>query len=61
MRTTAIRITEVNTEIPTALYLEKFMLLRKCRKVGDSEVVNNYQLGRLNEAKRNGSINFEKI
>ena len=30
-------------------------------KVGDEEVVNNYQLGQLNEARRKGTIDFVKI
>lgn len=41
--------------------MQQFLLLRTCEKVGDEEVVNNYQLGQLNQAKRIGSIDFEKL
>ena len=47
--------------MPAKMYLQKFLLLRTCEKVGDEEVVNNYQLGMLNESKRNGQIDFIKI
>lgn len=61
MRTTRIKITSINSNIPAKMYLQKFLLLRTCEKVGDEEVVNNYQLGQLNEAKRNGQIDFVKV
>ena len=61
MRKTRIRITKINTDIPAKMYLQQFLLLKTCEKVGDEEVVNNYQLGQLNEAKRKGSVDFMKI
>ena len=61
MRTTRIRIKAIHSDIPAKMYLQKFLLLRTCEKVGDEEVVNNYQLGQLNEAKRNGQIDFVKV
>lgn len=61
MRKTRIRITKIRTDIPVKMYLQQFLLLRTCEKVGDEEVVNNYQLGQLNQAKRIGSIDFEKL
>ena len=61
MRTTRIKLTAIYSDIPTAIYLDQFLLLRTCKKVGDIEVVNNYQLGKLNEAKRNGQIDFIKL
>lgn len=39
-------------------FCRKFLLLRKACKVGDSEVVNNYQLGLLRENKRYGYVDF---
>ena len=61
MRTTKIKITAIYSDIPSKIYLQKFLLLRTCEKVGDEEVVNNYQLGQLNRAKENGQIDFVKI
>ena len=61
MRKTRIRITKIRTDIPVKMYLQQFLLLRTCEKVGDEEVVNNYQLGQLNQANRIGSIDFEKL
>ena len=61
MRTTKIQITAIYCDIPTKIYLQKFLLLRHCEKVGDSETVNNYQLGLLNAAKRNNQIDFIKL
>ena len=61
MRTTKIQITAIYCDIPTKIYLQKFLLLRRCEKVGDSEVVNNYQLGLLNAAKRSNQIDFIKL
>ena len=61
MRTTRIKITAIHSNIPAKMYLQKFLLLRTCEKVGDEEVVNNYQLGQLNRAKENGQIDFVKI
>lgn len=61
MRTTRIKITAIHSDIPTKMYLQNFLLLRTCENVGDEEVVNNYQLGLLNESKRNGQIDFIKI
>lgn len=61
MRTTRIRITAIHSDIPANMYLQKFLLLRTCEKVGDEEVANNYQLGQLNRAKENGQIDFIKV
>ena len=61
MRTTRIKITAIHSDIPAKIYLQQFLLLRTCEKVGDEEVVNNYQLGKLNEAKSYGQIDFIKI
>ena len=33
--------------VPDAILLNRFCLLRSCMKIGDSEYVNNYQLGLL--------------
>ena len=61
MATTRIKITAINCDTPAKIYLQKFLLLRTCEKVGDEEVVNNYQLGKLNEAKSYGAIDFVKL
>lgn len=46
---TKIKITGAppHGDIPFHILLDKFCLLRTARKVGDVEVVNNTQLGRL--------------
>ena len=61
MRKTTIQITAIYSDIPAHIYLRNFLLLRKAEKVGDTETVNNYQLGLLNESKRNRQIDFIKI
>lgn len=61
MRTTKVRLTAINNNEPKEWYFGTCLLLRKIRNVGDVEVVNNYQLGRMNEAKRYGYIDFEKV
>lgn len=66
MRTTKVRLTKFHfedprTSIPADIYFNMFLHLRKIRKVGDVEVVNNYQLGKMNEAKKRGTIDFAKI
>ena len=67
MKTTKIRITKIdenriNWHGPLLeRYFKEFLLLRTARKVGDEEVVNNYQLGLLNRCKDFGGIDFEKI
>ena len=61
MRTTKIRITEIKCNMPAKFYLQQMLLLRRCEKVGDEEVVNNYQLGQLNRAKEYGTIDFIKL
>lgn len=64
MKKTKVMLTEFNEEhtgVPAQIYFEKFLLLRKIRKVGDTEVVNNYQLGLLNQAKKRNCINFIKL
>lgn len=64
MRTTRIRLTEVNTTWKGG-YLEMYMKstlgLRTARKVGDEENVNNYVLGQLNRHKETGEINFVRV
>ena len=64
MRTTRIRLTAINTTWSGALlerYMNETLMLRIARKVGDEEVVNNYQLGQLNRHKETGEINFVKL
>jgi len=61
-RTTKIQITRIgNTGVPVKMYLQQFLYLRTCEKVGDVEVVNNFQLGQLNQAKERGCIDFVKL
>ena len=61
MKTTKVRLTAINNSNPKEWFFGSYLMLRKIRNVGDVEVVNNYQLGKMNEAKRNGSIDFEKV
>lgn len=61
MRTTKVRLTAIYCNEPKEWFFGTILLLRKIRNVGDVEVVNNYQLGRMNEAKRFVQIDFEKI
>ena len=61
MRTTKVRLTAINNNEPKEWYFGSYLLLRKIRNVGDVEVVNSYQLGRMNVAKRTGEIDFEKV
>ena len=61
MRKTTIQITAIYSDVPPKMYLQYFLRLRKCEKVGDSETVNNYQLGLLNESKRKKQIDFIKL
>lgn len=61
MRTTKVRLTAINNNEPKEWYFGTCLSLRKIRNIGDVEVVNNYQLGRMNEAKRYGYIDFEKV
>jgi len=42
-------------------YFNYTLFLRNIRKVGDEEVVNNYVLGLLNNAKELGLIDFIKL
>lgn len=42
------------------MYCDKVLMLRKARKVGDMEVVNNTVLGRLNDM-RGDNFDFEVI
>jgi len=44
---TKVRIEELPTWCPPKMLLQKFCLLRTSENVGDIEVVNNTQLGRL--------------
>ena len=64
MKKTKVMLTEFNEEhtgVPAQIYFEKFLLLRKIRKVGDTEVVNNTVLGKLKEAQNQGHLSFEII
>lgn len=61
MRTTKVKLTAIYNNEPKDWFFGKYLLLRKIRNIGDIEVVNNYQLGKMNEAKRNGEIDFEKV
>lgn len=61
MRKTTIQITAIHSDVPPKMYLQYFLRLRKCEKVGDIETVNNYQLGLLNESKAKKQIDFIKI
>lgn len=60
MRTTKVRLTAIYCNEPKEWFFGTILLICKIRNVGDVEVVNNYQLGRMNEAKRFGQIDFEK-
>jgi hypothetical protein len=55
MNKTKVRITGYTGDVPIAIMLQKFCLLRYCSKIGDTEVINNTQLGRL----RDQHIKFE--
>ena len=67
MAKTRIRITEVNENRigwhgkMLDRYMNETLFLRTARKVGDEEVVNNFQLGQLNRAKAYGGIIFVKV
>lgn len=61
MKTTTIKLTAIYSDNPIEWHLGTYLHLRKIRKVGDIETVNNYQLGRLNEAKANKQIDFVKV
>lgn len=40
------------------MWCNNTLMLRKIRKVGDTEIVNNYVLGKLREYKSWGEIDF---
>lgn len=64
MRTTRIRITGIFTDWQGKMrdrYMDETLLLRKARKVGDEENVNNYVLGILKRHQELGQITFEKV
>ena len=64
MRKTKVMLTKFNEEhtgVPSQIYFERFLLLKVIRKVGDTETVNNYQLGMMNQAKESGCIDFIKL
>lgn len=46
---TYIKIESYQGDIPLKVMLQKICLLRVCEKIGDKEVVNNTQLGRLRD------------
>jgi hypothetical protein len=41
--------------------MNETLLLRTARKVGDVEAVNNFVLGRLNDYKERGMVDFVKL
>ncbi len=53
--TTKVQIISYSGDIPLKIILQKMCLLRSASKIGDIEVVNNTQLGRL----RNNQISFK--
>lgn len=56
MNKTTIKITALpKSDIPYTILLQKLCLLRTDKKVGDTETVNNTQLGRL----RDQGVTFE--
>ena len=67
MRTTTIKLTKINklrlgmNEHLLQHFMFKTLLLRKAWQEGDMEIVNNYQLGKLKNAKEWGCIDFEVI
>lgn len=46
---TKIQIIGFTTSVPAKILLQKFCLLRTAEKIGDIEIINNTQLGRLND------------
>lgn len=44
-----IKITGYSGNIPIKIMLQKMCLLRNCKEIGDTEVVNNTQLDRLED------------
>lgn len=61
---TRVRITAINVSWQGKMldrYMDQTLLLRTARRVGDEENVNNCVLGRLNDRKRHGEIDFEKV
>lgn len=61
---TRIRITAINVDYRGWFldsYMDKTLMLRHARKVGDEENVNHFVLGRLYEHQENGEIAFEKV
>lgn len=61
---TRIRLTAINTSLQGKMrerYMDEILLLRRARKVGDEEIVNNYVLGQLNRHQETGEISFIKL
>jgi hypothetical protein len=54
---TKIQILGFSSAVPPKILLQKFCLLRTAEKEGDIEVVNNTQLGRLNDH----NVKFAKL
>jgi len=53
-----IKITGLSdTSIPAKILLQKLCLLRSAENIGDTEVVNHYQLGKLNQY----NVQYEKL
>ena len=52
---TKVQITSYSGDIPLKVMLQKMCLLRSASKIGDVEVVNNTQLGRL----RDNQVSFK--
>ena len=57
MNTTKIKITGYSGDIPLNILFSKLCLLRSVKAIGDIEVVNNTQLGRLKQY----DVQFEKL
>jgi len=58
--TVKIEITAINSgAIPKDIFMSKFMMLRTAKNVGDTETVNMYVLGKLRQAKLQGTIDFK--
>jgi len=54
---TKVQIISYSGDVPLKVILQKMCLLRSVSKIGDIEVVNNTQLGRL----RDNQISFKII
>lgn len=63
-KTTKIRITGIFTSWKGQMrerYMNETLFLRKARKVGDEETVNNFVLGQLRRHQEYGEITFDEL